>query len=202
MHTSNRWRQASLALGMAISLSVGCSAATPRDDQNGIEPPALTRQVPLHFKRHNFQALCYDTIGCAVVYNGRYQVREPENAISPPKPAGDGSRAWASPELDIRNFPKPAEVRWKSKDGAAHVASIDIGQIFKDELIWHNVRKDDMADFYSGPVAGAPDIYLEVDNRTIHVYTATCIPTRDEQIPGNKNSDFRKDVFLVWSRTY
>ncbi|AZQ54615.1 hypothetical protein [Burkholderia cenocepacia] len=125
-----------------------------------------------------------------------------EDERSPPKPAGDGTRAWGSTELDIRNFPKPAEVRWKSKDGAAHGACIDIGRIFEDELIWHNLRKEDMTDFYSGPVAGAPDIYLEVDDRTINVYTAMFIPTKAEQIPGNKDSDFRKDVLLVWSRTY
>ncbi|REN20443.1 hypothetical protein DSI41_05060, partial [Mycobacterium tuberculosis] len=95
------------------------------------------------------------------MYNGHYQVHEAEDEISPPKPAGIGRKAWGSTELDIRNFPKPAEVRWKSKDGVAHVASIDIGQIFKDELIWHNLRKEEMADFYAGPVAGSPDIYLE-----------------------------------------
>lgn len=174
----------------------------PLGNQQNIEPPALTRQVSLHFKRHNFEALCYDAIGCTVVYNGHYQVHEAEDVISPPKPAGIGLKAWGSKELDIRNFPKPAEIRWKSKDGMAHVASIDIGQIFKAELIWHNLRKEDMADFYAGPVAGSPDIYLEVDGRTINVYTAMFIPTRDEQITGNKDSNFRKDIFLVWSRTY
>ncbi|RSZ32763.1 MULTISPECIES: hypothetical protein [unclassified Variovorax] len=202
MQTSCFWLRASLVLGFMVALSTGCDAAVPLDNPQNIEPPALTRQVPLHFKRHNFEALCYNTIGCTVVYNGHYQVHEAEDEISPPKPAGIGRKAWGSTELDIRNFPKPAEVRWKSKDGVAHVASIDIGQIFKDELIWHNLRKEEMADFYAGPVAGSPDIYLEVDNRTISVYTAMSVPTRDEQIPGNKDSNFRKDIFLVWSRTY
>ena len=185
-----------LALGFVIAFSTGCGAVTQMDEHT-IDPPALTRQVPLHFKRHNFEALCYDTLSCTVVYNGRYQ-----NAISSSKPAGDRSKAWGSTELGIRNWPSPAEVRWKSKDGTAHEVLVDIARIFKDELIWHSVRKEDMTDFYSGPVAGSPDIYLEVNDRTINVYTAMFIPTRTEQIPGNKNSDFRKDIFLVWSRTY
>lgn len=201
MCISSFWLRTSLALGMTVALAPGCGAATPLDDQQNIEPPALTRQVPLHFKRHNFEALCYDAIGCTVVYNGRYQVQDADDAIAGPKPA-NGDKAWRSTELDIRNFPGPAKVRWKSKDGVAHEASVDIGRIFKDELIWHNVRKDDMADFHSGPVAGSPDIYLEVNGRTINVYTAMFIPTRDEQTAGNKDSDFRKDIFLVWSRTY
>ncbi|MEV8520540.1 hypothetical protein ABZR86_12160 [Dyella marensis] len=172
------------------------------DEQQGIAPPAQTQQVPLHFKRHNFEAQCYDTIGCSVAYNGRYQVQKGADEVSPPKPAGDNRKAWGSTELGIRNFPAPAEVRWKSKDGSAHEAQVDIARIFKDELIWHKVPKAEMADFYEGPVAGAPDIYLEVDDRTINVYTAMFIPTRNEQIPGNKDSDFRKDIFLVWSKTY
>lgn len=201
MYTSTILLRASLALCTMVSLSPGWSFAAPSDGQT-IEPPALTRQVPLHFKRHNFEALCYDTIGCTVVYNGHYQVKKAEDELSPPKPVGNGSKAWGSTELDIRNFPRPAEVRWKSKEGVPHVTSIDIGRIFKDELIWHNLRKGDMTDFYAGPVAGSPDIYLEVNDRTINVYTAMFIPTKVEQIPGNKDSDFRKDVFLVWSRTY
>jgi hypothetical protein len=31
---------------------------------------------------------------------------------------------------------------------------------------------------------------------------AMFIPTREEQVPGNKDSDFRKDVLLVWSHRY
>lgn len=166
------------------------------------QPPALTRQVPLRFKRHNFQALCYDSIGCTVVYNGHPQVRQAEDKPSPPKPAGDNDKVWGSTELGIRNFPGPAEVRWKSRDGTTHEASVDIGRIFKDELIWHAVPKSEMTDFYAGPVAGAPDVYLEVDDRTVSVYTAMFIPTRSEQVPGNKDSNFRKDIFLVWHRTY
>lgn len=170
------------------------------DDEQQVAPPVLARQVPLHFKRHNFQALCYDTTSCAVVYNGHPQVRQDD--ASPPRPAGDELKGWGSTELGIRNFPGPAEVRWRSRDGTAHEASVDIGRIFKDELIWHAVPKSEMTDFYAGPVAGAPDIYLEVDDRTISVYTAMFIPTRSEQVPGNKDSNFRKDVFLVWHRTY
>jgi len=174
----------------------------PVDGGQEIDPPPLAREVPLRFKRHNFQALCYDSTGCTVVYNGRYQVRQTEDKVSPSKPVGDDGKAWGSAELAIRNFPGPAEIRWKSKDGTAHVAYVDIGRIFRDELIWHTVPKAEMTDFHAGPVAGAPDICLEVDDRTVSVYTAMFIPTRNEQIPGNRNSDFRKDVFLVWRRTY
>lgn len=166
-----------------------------------IEPPKETLSTPLRFKRHNFQAFCYDTLECSVIYNDRYQARQGPGTPNP-KPDGDYRRNWGSVELDIRNFPAPAEIHWRSLDGQSHSAEIDMRRIFKDELIWHRLRKDQMTDFYVGPVAGSPDIYLEVDDRTINVYMAMFIPTREEQIPGNKYSNFRKDILLVWTRVY
>jgi hypothetical protein len=105
-------------------------------------------------------------------------------------------------ELGIRNFPPPAQVRWKSLDGVAHEAQVDIGAIFKDELIWHKVPKADMRPFFMGPVAGTPSISLEVKDHTVNVYIGMFIPTWTEQEPGNKNSEFRYDNFLAWTHTY
>lgn len=176
--------------------------AAPDGPAGEIEPPKETLNTPLRFKRHAFQALCYDTLDCSVAYNGRNQVRQLPGDAPNSKPAGDYRKTWGSVELDIRNFPAPAEIHWRSLDGQSHNARIDMRQIFKDELVWHRLRKDQMTDFYKGPVAGTPDIYLEVDDHTINVYMAMFIPTREEQVPGNKDSDFRKDVFLVWRRSY
>ena len=52
------------------------SEASPGGPANRIEPPRETLSTPLHFKRHAFQAVCYDTLECNVVYNGRYQARQ------------------------------------------------------------------------------------------------------------------------------
>ena len=175
---------------------------SPLTATNRIEPPALTKEVPLRFGGHDFGAYCFNTIGCNVIYNGRYQVKDAPDEVSPPPPSPDYVQKWTGGELGIRNFPPPAEVRWKSLDGVAHEAKVDIGAIFKDELIWHKVPKADMADFYSGPFAGDPDILLEVNDRTINVYIAMMIPTLTEQRPGHKNSDYRNDHFLAWTHTY
>jgi hypothetical protein len=93
-------------------------------------------------------------------------------------------------------------VTWKSLDGVAHEAKVDMAALFKEGLIWHNVPKTDMANFYEGPVAGSPHIYLEVNNRTINVYMNMPIPTKTEQIPGNKYSYSRDDYFLAWTHIY
>jgi hypothetical protein len=204
MSPSYRLPRAALALSVFLLSMTGCRPAMS-DPTNAIsptiQPPAPTHQVPLHFVLHDFEALCFNTIGCKVVYAGRYQVNDPPDKISPPPPA-DLEQLWGPGEAGIRNFPPPAEVSWKSLDGVAHEAKVDFAELFKEQLIWHNVPKPDMADFYKGPVAGDPNIYLEVNDRTISVYTTMLIPTKTQQNPSDKDSYDRTDLFLVWTHSY
>lgn len=158
--------------------------------------------MPLHFARHNFGAACYNTLRCSIVYNDKEFAPFNRDKPAPAPNSPDYRDNWDSPYLGIRNFPRPAEVHWTSLDGVKHEAKVDMAAIFKDQLIWHKVPKSDMADFYSGPVAGEPDIFMEVNDRTISVYMEMLIPTKTEQVPGNKLSDGRDDRFLVWARTY
>lgn len=188
---------------IALLLMTGCRPAMSDQTVTRIEPPAPTREVPLHFVRHDFDALCYNTLSCTVLYNYRDFTALFKDKPSGPPSSPDYKDHWGEASyIGIRNFPPPAEVTWKSLDGVAHKATVDMATIFKDGLIWHNVPKADMADFYRGPVAGNPNIYLEVNDRTISVYTMMLIPTRTEQIPGNKYSYDRTDLFLVWTHTY
>src|SRR3546814_294692 len=101
--------------------------------------------------------------------------------------------------LRIANFPPPAVVSWRSKDGTPLRAEVDIDKIFKDRLIRHNVAREDIPE-----KAGVhnPDIVLEVDDRTINVYMRAFVPTKEPQTPGNKHSNFRNDLIKVFSRTY
>jgi hypothetical protein len=99
----------------------------------------------------------------------------------------------------IPNFTSPAVVTWRSKDGTPHKAEIDIGEIFKDQLIRHNVARADATD---NATDGMPGIVLEVNDRTINVYMRATIWTKHEQIPGNKYSHSREDLIEVFSRIY
>lgn len=186
-----------------LFLVTGCQAAMSKPLDDVIKPPPETYAVPLHFARHDFAAYCYNTLKCSVMYNEhqftRYAVDKPMSAPS----STDYKDAWGfSGYLGIRNFPPPADVRWTSLDGVKHEAKVDMAAVFKDQLVWHKVPKSDMADFYSGPVAGEPNIYLEVNDRTINVYMMMLIPTKTEQIAGDKLSRARDDLLLVWTHTY
>jgi len=187
---------------IAAALTTGCHPAMTTQSPK-IQPPPETLAVPLRFASHNFEAHCYNTLSCKVVYDN-YEFTPYYIDTPAPAPSSPNYRiAWSNASyIGIDNFPAPADVEWKSLDGVSHEAKVDMASIFKDQLIWHKVPKADMADFYHGPVAGAPSIFLEVNDRVVNVYMKMFIPTRTEQIPGNKGSDFRDDLFLVWTRTY
>lgn len=153
---------------------------------------------PLWFVRHNFGAHCFDTQSCEVLYNGF-----PHGSENPsPSVASYGrplDKLLTASFLSIANFPPPAVVSWRSKDGTPLRAEVNFDEIFGDRLIRHNVARDDIPE-----KAGIhnPDIVLEVNDRTISVYMRAFIPTKELQIPGNKYSDFRNDLIKVFSRTY
>src|SRR3546814_14273196 len=82
----------------------------------------------------------------------------------------------------IANFPPAAIGTRRSKDGTPHHAEVDIGDIFKDRLIRHNLQREEISETSS---ISHPGIILEVNDRTINVYMRARIPTKELQIPWN-----------------
>jgi hypothetical protein len=159
------------------------------------------KQWPLKFKSHSFGAFCYDTQSCTIRYAG---LKHGSERLSPPSAiyGPDYLAHLGGGHLMIRNFPPPAQVSWRSKDGQAHSAEIDMGELFADELIRHNVKREEMASVPDGEFDREPDILLEVNDRIIRVYMRAHIPTKTRQKPGNRYSDFRNDLILVKTYTY
>lgn len=166
-----------------------------------IEP---VKQWPLRFKEHSFSVFTYDTYGCRVIYAGQLQIKQDPNKLkrSSASYGPEWQKNWSGVLGGIRNFPPPLEVSWRSKDGQPHEARIDFGEIFKDEVILHNVPREEMADVPYGKYQFDPAILLEVNDRTIRVYMRAHIPTKHLQKPGNVYSDFRDDLILVRTYTY
>lgn len=160
---------------------------------------------PVQFRSFNFEAFCYSTRNCSVVYDNHEHTRLSENVVTQP-PSGKNYRdAWGlASYVGIENFPKPAEVQWTSMDRVQHEAKIDIASIFKDQWALNNVPAADAIVNSTSPVGPltTPSIFLEVNDRTISVYIKAFIPTKTEQEPGNKYSNARNDLILAWARTY
>ncbi len=201
---ARRSRQAvAIAVTAAAQLLSGCHPAmTSPVETSASAAAAQTPAVaawPLSFRRHLFGAVCFDTRGCEVLYDGRDHGTSAETPAVSSLPAGRYDALMIARYGDLPNFPAPAELHWRSKDGSEHRATVDFAEIFADGRIRHRVPREDIPD---GVSPGYTHVLLEVNDRTVSVYTRTMIPTRDEQIPGNRHSRFRDDLIQVYSRSY
>ena len=210
-YPGNRPRLAHLLLAATLSVPslAGCQPAMTDSTPHmpavaGTPDRKYTGTVadwPLFFVSHTFGAACYSTYGCKVRYNDFLHVDDPEDVLQlssqslGPKYPGVLSGGY----LGVRNFPSPADVSWRSLDGTAHHATIDIGEIFADRLIRHNVAREEIPKEIGIP---DPEIILEVNDRTINVYMRAFIPTKNLQIVDNPYSGHRDDLIRVHSETY
>ena len=202
-----RPRLAALAFALAARwLLQGCqttmnTANTAGGDATAPPGDGLYSPWPLKFKKHNLGIHCFDTYGCKVVYDGWVQAMDDPDELRPSSASlgPDYRRNWLGGSLGFHNFPPPAKVSWRSKDGVAHKAEIDFGEIFKDELIRHNVAREDVR---QGVSILDPAILLEVNDRTINVYMRARVPTRTAREQGLPTGNFREDLVLAWTRTY
>ena len=122
----------------------GCQTAmTAPSSPDHLPPPPQTFSVPLRFDEHNFSTYCYNAHDCQVIYNNRgfFSSATPHEKSGwfPPPSSPDYRKNWNASHAGISNFPAPAEVRWRSLDGTELHAFVDIGRIFAEQLIWHQV---------------------------------------------------------------
>ena len=156
--------------------------------------------LPLRFAGHSFAVHVYDTLAFYVEYNGtgwfsdQYRTaRSPSYADSIPR------ERWPTAGYSaVANWPGPAKLRWTSLDGVEHTADIDFSRIFADGLTLYTVPDNELpAGMYHQGISTDPEIHLEVDNRTVRVYQRARMSTRSEQVPGNRYTRNRSDLFLV-----
>lgn len=183
-----------------LLLTTGCPPAMSTQSDSGSKHEAGSSMFPLRFYHHGFAVRCYNTVRCQVVYYDHDFTRLFGDKPFGPPPSSDYRDHWASATRSwIPNFPPPAEVRWVALDGTEHEAKVDIGEIFKDQRVLYRVPDAQIPDKSWGD---DPDIFLEVNGRTVNVYMKAFIATKTEQIPGNKYSNARQDVILAWTHTY
>jgi hypothetical protein len=201
-------RALTAATGLALA---ACASSSPSAREPAMPTSANTmspsrsmpvKHWPLKFKSHSFGAFCYDTLTCRIQYaNVEHGSEEPS---TPSATYGPGYLDHlGGGHIGIRNFPPPAKVSWVSKDGQAHTAEIDIGELFADEVIRHNVKRDEMSDVVDGEYKSDPAILLEVNDRTIRVYMRAMIFLKKRvEVAGHLRGDFRDELILVKTYTF
>ena len=171
---------------------------------------------PLRFHRHGFHAVCFNSLYCSIIYNAhqfgtrRYEYDgSPMDKPSGPPPFDSWRDGWTGSHcispVPGKTFTSTVDIEWGSLDGRRLGTSIDLDVLFKERLILHNVRRDEVKESWlktcsSSPVS--PDILVEVNDDVVNIYMRALVATEAEQVPGNSRSHFRDDIILAWTRTY
>ncbi|MFL6586641.1 MAG: hypothetical protein ACJ8GV_07105 [Luteimonas sp.] len=181
--------------------TTGCQGMATTQNSSATPPanadPRIVADWPLRFMRHNFGIATYALQECLVVYADRPHTSGPRPALEDVHP--NSLKAKTANHLMIRNFPPPAVVKWKSRDGTPLEAEVDIGEIFKNELVVHETPREEVSEYT--PMVN-PDVIMEINDRTINVYMKAFISLKAPRIEGNPHSDYRSDLVLAWTKTY
>lgn len=193
-------RIATMIVATALT-TTGCQGMAATQGSNTAPPsevdPRIVADWPLRFMRHNFGIATYAVQDCSVLYADRLHTSGSRPALEDVHP--NSLEAKTANHLMIRNFPPPAVVKWTSRDGVPLETEVDIGEIFKDQLVVHETSREEMSEYT--PMVN-PDIVMEINDRTINVYMKAFISLKAPRIEGNPHSDYRNDLVLAWSRTY
>lgn len=159
---------------------------------------------PLRFDSFSFNARCYHTLRCVIVFSNAHQVPEQDQIGPSGAPyAPDWKDHWAAgyiiSEEDV--FPPPVDIRWTAMDGVERTAKIDLEKIFPERLILHNAREEEVVDGW-GLEHRHVEILLEVNNRTINVYMRAWVALKQRRDPADRMSDELRDLILAWTKTY
>lgn len=196
-------RPLAVAIVAAIFSITGCQGmATTSQDSPTSGSSKVDNTVadwPLKFVQHNFGARCFSTYECTVTYNRLTSTPGREHELRPSlsEMHPDALKNAMTGQIGIMNFPPPAQVRWRSKDGTQLETSVDIGEIFKDQVVLHNVPRDQVS---ANP--GVVDVLLVVNDRTINVYMRAFVSAHVEQVVDGRRGHSRRELILAWSRTY
>lgn len=183
------------SLAMSTLLASGCQPAMSNQPRETSQM-GIGHEYPLRFSNHAFSGFCLETRECEISYAGR-TIRHMEPTAGPLKP--DYQRGWGlGTHVGIENFPDPAKVKWTSLDGIRHETEVDIGEIFRDELVLHRVDRNDLPTLTAAHSDG-PAIFLEVRDRTITVYMRQLVFLRDT---AERKGQSQSDVIKAWSKTY
>ncbi|WP_363798494.1 hypothetical protein ABU614_01240 [Lysobacter firmicutimachus] len=177
----------------------------------GDSSPASTVSFPwpLTFDEFSFGVRCYNTLASNILFmDHQFALDDEVDGPSGSPVSSEWKDRWMAgfivgPETMP---PGPVEIRWTSLDGVSHHAEVDlIGDIFPTREVRHNVPKEDVneewAHFEHGKV-GAPQILMEINDRTVSVYMKAHVLTKSFPIPGRTDVRSRLDLILVWSKTY
>ena len=173
---------------------------------------------PLRFSRHGFGARCWNVQRCSIIYDNREHGTVDPYIYSPvvyrsagAPPNVDWKELWSANHSVApayhggKIFPaEPVKINWISLDSTEHSTAVDLDAIFKDRLVLHNVEREDIpVSWLAAWENESIDILLEVNDRTINVYSRALDVSCDLTEPENLDKrQLHSDLILAWTHTY
>ena len=129
-------------------------------------------------KGHRLGMACFNASDMKIAY-GRFGMRifsrennDGKRHLAGPKPEGYEPNADM---LGFEVFRDVLKVRWHDYNDNELSYEIDLDALFPDKIIPHNKEDEDLI-YWDEPYRGDPEIIVEVDDRTLRVYS--CITVR------------------------
>ncbi len=142
------------------------------------DKPDKTERVMRFGKYHDLGMACFNASDMKIAY-GRFGMRifsrennDGKRHLAGPKPEGYEPNADM---LGFEVFRDVLKVRWHDYNDNELSYEIDLDALFPDKIIPHNKEDEDLI-YWDEPYRGDPEIIVEVDDRTLRVYS--CITVR------------------------
>jgi len=184
---------------------MGVSSLTLLSQQGCTAMPLnLTGTNPLRFKEHAMEVSRYSASQMTVTY-GRHSIYRSVFLGSRPeviraKTPADEKRDLTGSYLGLNAFEGPLRVKWRSLDGEAHEATLNLEDIFKDRIVLH--REDPSRIDPSLPMSSyGPTIVIEVNDRTLSIAMFVHIYLRPVD-PNARTREDRINYTLAYSKTF
>jgi len=150
---------------------------------------------------HEIGLDCYNASDLHLAYGrfgARRNVREENDGkrdLAGPKPEGLVTKATAG---IFEVFRDKVKLRWRDYDDNPIEYEFYFEDVFKDKIIPH-VKEDEDLIFWKDPYSGLPGIIIEVDNRTLNIYSDIDIGL---VVPNTNKIRTRRDRILAFSKTF
>lgn len=161
----------------------------------------------LTFDKHDLHLDCYSASDLKIgygnyrrhgLYNREYN-RDHQRIIARAKVPEDDTRFLSGGMGSYRSFEGPLRVQWHSLDDSIIDTTIDLNEIFPDKVIPNKENPNRI--YWPIPTTGNPVIVIEVNDRTLNIYSDADISIVPED--GNvSNRTSHRNRNLMFSKTY
>lgn len=168
---------------------------------------AMTKPGILTFDKHDIKLQCYDASDMKIRYgnyrsHGAYEReynRDHRREIARAKVPSDDTKFLSGTMGYYRSFEGPLYIQWHALDDSVIETTIDLDEIFPGKVIPNH--EDPKLIYWPIPTVGNPVIIIEVNDRTLNIYSDVDISLLYEDRNASNRTSKRNRI-LVFSKTY